>query len=154
MADDRPFLSTVYYLGCWGRSGHYLFMPGRRDFRSNDWHRRMELLDGGLAPLPKDVGGAYEPEFKAKAWRLNGYTPVEYSALSWWDRSVDRRHASNSIMFVPGHTVSAETMLLLASQYFPEVMGRLPPIELLPGVHEKTHASLAALTKSETPSDV
>lgn len=138
MSDDRPFLSVVYYLGCWGRSGHYLFMPRRRDFRSNDWHHRMECLDGDLAPIAADVGGAYEPQFKAKAWRLTGYTPVPYSAISWWDRSVDRRNGSNSIIFVPGHTVEPDVMLALAREYFPEVLSRLPEIELLPGVHVRS----------------
>lgn len=132
------FLNTAYYFGCHRRSGHYLFAPQMRDAGRTAWHDRMTYLDGSLAPEKDDVQGAYEPQFYAKFWRLTGYTPIPYSAISWWDRSVDSRHASNSIIFAPGHTVSAEVILELAQQHFPQVMGRLPSIQLLSGVHERT----------------
>lgn len=138
MAEAQKFFNYVYHFGCWGRyKGHYLHAPGGRDHCRTFWHDRMQNLDGQLAPTKADATG-YEPQFKAKFWRLTGFTPAEYSALSWWDRSIDSRHASNTIIFVPGHTVDAETSLRLANEYFPEVMSRLPAIELLPGEHRKT----------------
>lgn len=134
MAKIETWRNELFYLGCYGRSGHYLHTPDMDHVYGLRAHGWLEGLDGALAPEGD------ETQFKAKFWRLTGYTPTPYSALSWWDRSVDKRPGSNSILFAPGHTVTAEAILDLARRLYPKVMGRLPPIEVLPGEHAKVRA--------------
>jgi hypothetical protein len=143
VSEQTQFLQTVYYFGCDRGAGHYLHSPGMRSAYGTGWHQRLEYLDGSLAPKPEEMGAKGQVQFKAKFWRLDGFTPQPYSALSWWDRTVDSRTGSNTIMFVPGQTITPEIALECAKKWFPEVMGRLPGIEILPGEHRKTWAPKA-----------
>jgi hypothetical protein len=137
MGKIETWRNELFYFGCYGRSGHYLHVPSMEHAYGLMAHKYLEYLDGDLAP----EGG--QVQFKAQLWRLTGYTPTPYSALSWWDRSVDKRPGSNSILFAPGHTVTAQGILDLAHRLYPKVMGRLPPIEILPGEHSKVRVALA-----------
>lgn len=128
------FLLTTYFFGCNLRSGHYLLGPKLRyldDREQRGWYDRMERLDGSLAPKPGP-----QKEGVAWAWRLTGFTPRPYSALSWWDRSVDSREGSNVIIFAPGHTVSAEDLLMLGRRDFP-LRSVQRDIEIVPGWRER-----------------
>jgi hypothetical protein len=94
-----------------------------------------EYLDAKLAPPDID-----ERQFVAQAWRLHGYAPASWggcSALSWWDRSVDRRGRSNSILFAPGLTVTPEGLVSLL-RLFPTVAARMPALTILPAFQERT----------------
>jgi hypothetical protein len=113
-----------FYFGCGDRAGHYLLRQnGNQAFRyGDDLYKRLGHFDGCLAPNP-------ESELYVAAMnRLGG---LNYSALSWWDRSVDKRPASNSIIFAPGLTISPDDMLTEGQQRFPWVFSRLPkPVTL------------------------
>ncbi|MDP2214754.1 hypothetical protein [Phenylobacterium sp.] len=129
---SRPApIPTAHYFGCEHGAGHYLFAPRMASAAWNPF----EYLDAKLAP--KDPA---QRQFVAQAWRLYGYSPAGWggaSALSWWDRSVDRRKGSNSIIFAPGLTVTAENLVVLLERFFPTVAARLPhPLEILPGFQE------------------
>jgi hypothetical protein len=110
----------VFYFGCIKVPGHYMFaspaartLVGRRavdDFtRSNPWGYR---IDAKLCPSGPEIEG------RALLHHKDGWT-----ALSFWDRSVDRRGRCNSNFLAEG-THSFEKMLNLAGEHFPSVVAR------------------------------
>lgn len=114
-----------FYFGCGDRAGHYLYSQSRSVTYGDrgTLARGLEHFDGVLAPLGETQ------LYVAAMNRLGG---LGYSALAWWDRSVDKRPASNSIIFAPGLTIPAEDLLAQAQQRFPWVFARLPqPVRLL-----------------------
>lgn len=136
------FPRSTYFFGCDGRSGHYLKGPGLAPIERENWGwaDRMSALDGELAPRTEGC----EIQHIAQLWRLTGFTPVPYSALSWWDRSVDRRPGSNIIIWAPGHTVSAEDVLELARRNFGRGVPALKTeIKMLSTIQERTWAPKA-----------
>lgn len=108
------------YFGCGNGSeaGHYLFgQDGRERYGS-----AFDKFDGLLAPMP-------ERELYVAA--LSRLGCLQVSALSWWDRSVDSRPGSNSIIFAPTLTLSAAEIIEGGQARFPWVFARLPrPISL------------------------
>lgn len=110
-------MSDIYYFGCIGQSGHYLFRSEAKRARKTDgrlYHSWMNRLDGVLAPT--DLAEKQGPTARHE---MHGHT-----VLSFWDRSVDKRGACNSILFIPGVMSFAEA-LEKAREAFPEVFGRL-----------------------------
>lgn len=104
------------YFGCGREAGHYLWDQYGHKITYGPTPRRLNL-DGVLAPQPeKDL-------YVASFSRLGGWG---LSALSWWDRSVDRRPASNSIIYAPSLTITPEEMLAASKDAFPWVFARLP----------------------------
>jgi hypothetical protein len=117
MKNDKP-LDPIYYFGCIREAGHYLYSSnGWKDYSLLDtiipWRYK---VDGNLCP--PDMSGQYEIEGLAMLHYKDGWT-----ALAFWDRSVDHRHKSNSCFLAPGY-FSFEEMLKLAKEYFPSVMKR------------------------------
>lgn len=108
-------VSEWLYFGCRHEAGHYVFREnGRTDYWLEDGIGR---FDGKLAPQP-------EAElYVAALSRLGGWG---LSALSWWDRSVDRRPGSNSILFAPSLTIEPIEILVEGTKRFPWVFDRLP----------------------------
>lgn len=112
---------NVYYFGCFRREGHYLFPSGSRSFV--DWKECPwgYSIDGGLL---KDVSqnhqGLYVVDHK------DGWT-----AVAFWDRSVDDRYGSNSAFLVHEDT-TAEIILEEARKQWPEVFDRTDFPELIP----------------------
>lgn len=103
-----------YYFGCWGEPGHYLWTTsGNRVSCINnatpwDW----SALDCGLCP------GGIQVEGHAALHRKDGWT-----ALAFWDRSIDTRPNSNSVFIAEGvHT--AEEMGRISSVAFPRIWAR------------------------------
>ena len=114
-------LLEFYYFGCIGDAGHYIFVPtGHKDYRTdvlktNPWGYK---IDGKLCPSGSEVEG------KALLNHKDGWT-----ALSFWDRSVDTRGACNSNFLAVG-TFSFDEMMKFANEHFPTVMNRFTfPIE-------------------------
>ena len=105
----------VYYFGCIEHAGHYMWLPGpsseyRGDFlRTNPWGYE---IDGGLCPAGKEVEG------QALLHHKDGWT-----ALSFWDRSVDHRGKCNSSFLAEGKH-SFDEMLAIAREHFPSVIAR------------------------------
>lgn len=123
-----------YYFGCGDQSGHYLFGQNRwRPPRYGDDAPPERLhggFDGSLAPHPE------RELYVAAVSRLGG---INMTALAWWDRSVDKRPASNSIIFAPGLTIEPEVMLAEAQRRFPWVFSRLPrPVRLQSATEDRS----------------
>lgn len=116
-------IDAWYYFGCGKDAGHYVFAEGakRIDYRVQD---ALARFDGRLAPQP-------EGEPYLVAWsRLGGW---KATALSWWDRSTDKRPGSNSIIFAPSLTIDPVETLVEANRRFPWVFSRLPrPLKWTP----------------------
>lgn len=101
-----------YYFGCIRDSGHYFWKsPINRGTNAiGPWGFR---IDGGLCPKSRVEGAA-------AITKLNGWT-----ALSFWDNSVDRRPGSNS-NFLTNEDLDFEGMIAKARVRFPQVIDRLP----------------------------
>lgn len=111
----RPGDRFFYYFGCIGDTGHYLWMspwahaPHIIMHKDNPWGTS---IDGKLCPPGAQVQG------QALLHHLNGWT-----ALAFWDRSVDSRPGSCSV-FLATYTVSFDEMLELARARFAPVLSR------------------------------
>ncbi len=114
--------AKVLYFGCVGGPGHYMHRPNG-GHPVHDWHAKTpwgSSPDGILCSKdPRETQGL------ALLHHKDGWT-----ALSFWDRSVDRRGGCNSNFFAEGNH-SFEDMLKLAREAYPQVMGRLP-FEVVP----------------------
>lgn len=98
-SQDRGKLAL--YFGCWDRPGHYLHGPGSRSIYRQEigelelpWTEG--LMDGGLL---KNGKRADAPD--GRVWWTAGGLTFWY-AFFWWDRSVDKRGACNSGLYVRG----------------------------------------------------
>lgn len=126
-------MEAVYYFGCWGHPGHYLFAPDGRAFGRNEpLPVALRQLDGqfcgdpALADLsgqrrghPPHWPGDAQPVGLARLHHVEGWT-----VLAWWDRSGDPRAGSNSAFVAPGiHT--AATLRKLGADAFPAVWRRI-----------------------------
>lgn len=110
------------HFGCWNQAGHYLHSPRGyslyRD-RPSDLPWNDGLMDGGLLNNGKipDVptGKVY--------WTCGGLS--FWYAFYWWDRSVDKRGASNSGFYVRGFGYpEAQEAFDWACVQFPHVVKR------------------------------
>jgi hypothetical protein len=120
MSEARTWL----YFGCHQQAGHYFWEPGMRRFYHHIASRGIESIDGVLCPR-----GPEKPYIAAFS-RLGGWG---YSALSFWDYTVDRRPKSNSNFLAPSLTIAPAELLAQSRLVFPEVWARLPTIRLLEG---------------------
>lgn len=106
--------SKVYFFGCYRDGGHYYFDPeteqsiGRRE-APGPWGL---LIDGRLAP-PNDSTAN-----KAIVTHKDGWT-----ALSFWDYTIDSRGNSNANFLTRGEYDFAE-MIELATEQWPQIMQR------------------------------
>lgn len=112
----------MFYFGPWDRAGHHLTNERGRHVRDDErdtlpWHEWRGEVDGKLQPHGSRCNGrAYcgcpQPEGAALLHYRNGWT-----ALAFWDRSVDSRGGCNSTYFAKGDFTFAE-MVTLASTRF------------------------------------
>lgn len=109
-------MSELFYFGCIGQAGHYLWASdnGRAVSTRKSYGFWMGRLDGVLAPI-----GISEKQGPTARHEMHGHT-----VLSFWDRSVDKRGACNSILFIPGIHEFTDA-LAMAVAAFPEVFKRL-----------------------------
>jgi len=101
IAAGQALGKAALFFGCWDRPGHYL-----HDRRGHSLYRReipvdfpapwLRLLDSGLL---KNGGNPDIPDGRVY-WTCGGLT--FWYAFVWWDRSGDRRGASNSGFYVRG----------------------------------------------------
>jgi hypothetical protein len=107
-------LRKVYFFGCWNDdTGHYLHEPtGRSVHRGTDATPWGMSIDGVLPPAGPDVQG------RCLLHHKDGWT-----ALAFWDRSVDTRPGSNAALLVEGE-FSFEDMVDLFVRHFPGVLKR------------------------------
>ena len=123
----------MFYFGPWDRAGHYLHdergMTVYGDKRGTlPWG---DETDGGLQPHFDDCRKKVTysrsycdcprgPEGVALLHHKNGWT-----ALSFWDRSVDTRGACNSTYFAEG-TFTFEEMVAMAKERFAYRWNKMP----------------------------
>ncbi len=114
----------IFYFGCNTEPGHYMWAPGlgynreARDFTyGSPWGHK---IDDGLCPKGPEIEG------HALIHNKNGWT-----AISFWDRSVDKRGKCNSNFLAEG-AFTFDEMITHAKKYFPEIMARFsyPIIEV------------------------
>jgi hypothetical protein len=123
----------VFYFGCWDAIGHFLWTPYRHSVPmvETPWGN---AVDGGLCPGKRDRRGevAHEDQREGHAalHHRDGWT-----ALAFWDRSVDTRPNSNSAFLAEG-TRTLPEMMALAWSSFPAVMARLKVAIRVDGVSE------------------
>ena len=121
---DRPV--DVLYFGCIERAGHYLWSregTGRpcTDRRDRELAQRLGGLDGALCWNSKSDRYSHEcdeTEGLAFVTHREGWT-----ALAFWDRSVDGRGACNSAFLAEG-TLTCAQIVRHARQRWPEVWAR------------------------------
>lgn len=124
----------IFYYGCRNNTpGHYWFKPGfinaDKEAAGDSTHSKgTEVgcvpwrwdVDGGLQPMVSSKKGKtwYAPEGKALRHVKDGWT-----ALAFWDYSVDSRMGSCSTFVAEGE-FKFDQMLEGAKQNFPEVFER------------------------------
>lgn len=113
-----------YYFGCHRRAGHYLFDENMRHVRRcgrSPW--TLGELDGSLCfdRLPN------WPRWKTPDYQPEGVARINYkdgwAALSFWDRSVDKRGGCNS-NFLVDETLDFDEMLIRSQEAFPKIFAR------------------------------
>jgi hypothetical protein len=115
----------VLYFGCIGGPGHYMHTEGgRRDWDvTTPWGK---APDGTLCPQGKQVEGRAELHHKG------GWT-----ALSFWDRSVDGRSGCNSNFFV-NRTMTFDEVVALSKERLPRVWSRFK-FDVVPATFNPAH---------------
>lgn len=121
----------VFYFGCVREPGHHMWKPTSdgtgphwKDYDFLDKNPWGYEIDGGLCPGGERHNGRRPytgiPEVQGQALihHKDGWT-----ALSFWDRSVDKRGACNSTFLAEGD-FTFEQMSAIAVKYFPEVTKR------------------------------
>ncbi len=121
--DSQPDRELYFGCGRLPRVGHYVWLPHFRAITHNDPHRLwLERNDGNLQPQDTD-----EREGSAALVHWGHFT-----TLAWWDRSVDQRPGSNSVVLVPG-LLGLHDVLQRFAELWPEASVRQNrPIEPVP----------------------
>lgn len=134
-------MTTVYYYGCIGEAGHYLFARQKNGaIRSvydvkHPWEEKGKPhIDGGLAPGKRH---RYEADEEAPMGQAALHYKRGWTALSFWDRTVDGRGNSSSTFLAEGFFAYAD-FVQLAKEQWPELWARFarggdPPV-VRPGV--------------------
>lgn len=115
MKSDR----ALFYFGCIRQTGHYLWATdtGRE---GATWIA--EQLHCGLN-LIGCLDGTFCPPYGVEGYQESIVPPVRI--VAWWDRTVDKRPNSNSVLIGYGFD-TADEMLDAAMTQFPSVMNRQP----------------------------
>ncbi len=116
-----PEKPQVYYYGCWGDKGHFLWTPEQESVRISKMKDATPFgddIDGYLQKGSARCTGTGIPT-DARLHHQDGWT-----ALAFWDRTVDTRPGSCSVFLAEGvHDV--EAIKEIAHSNFPEVWDRL-----------------------------
>lgn len=107
--------TNMYYFGCNHGYGHGLITHPQRNGVQYDelpWWKN-EGIDGTLCHQ-----GIAQEEGIAKLHHKYGWT-----ALAFWDRSIDHRRGSNSVFLAEG-TFTFEEMLSKIESFFPKILKR------------------------------
>lgn len=129
--------TAVFYFGCWGRNGHYIWTPSGGwpdankagpwsdvdlDYPSYRYRYRYGLAENtgrGFAPVdPRETQGV---------WRLTTGQDAQgttWTALGCYDRTQDHRSGSKSVFVAEGEHDEA-AMKTIAAKHFPAVWARI-----------------------------
>jgi hypothetical protein len=123
-------VTTPLYFGCYREPGHWLWAPGMEPVAEAveglPWS--LAQLDGDLAP-PRARAGV------AAVHRQDGWT-----AVAFWDRSIDRRPGANSVFLIP-EELHFDTAMRRAHDAFPEVFAQLGFVVRIPGPARKARST-------------
>lgn len=143
--------SKMFYFGVWpdGSShptGHFLYAEGGRSALQqelDDFPWKPETIDGRLSPHHTDCraktgdfggkchcNGTGIPQGLALVHHLNGWT-----ALSFWDRSLDGRGACNSNFFAKGEFQFEEILQMSRERFGPR--WRFIKFEIVPLIEDQ-----------------
>lgn len=104
---------TVFYFGCMGEAGHYFFNRDTRYSRSID----------AIGPWGYSVDGKLQPSGSQAEGQALLHHKGDWTALAFWDRSVDERPGSCSV-FLADAKLDFGQMLEAAKAAFPSVLAR------------------------------
>jgi hypothetical protein len=112
---------TIYYFGCIGDVGHYLHNQyGSKLYRKEnispwqDWELDSKLCPGYIGPYQSGP----QIQGQANLTHKDGWT-----ALSFWDRSVDGSGGSNS-SFLVSKTLDFQEAIKLFKEVYPQIWSR------------------------------
>lgn len=109
--------TRVFYFGCCSESGHYLWRPGPRPY----------LCDGATLRHGQPWGARIDASLCVRGVQVEGLALIHHkdgwTALAFWDRSVDTRPGSNSVFLADG-THTFDQMVAIAKEHFPTVWQR------------------------------
>lgn len=136
--------TKAYYHGCWKETGHYLFgTNGRYVEHEHMLGKGGWWFDGGYAPMRTGSGTLVwlMQETSDDARLRLGYRATEcpqgeflvhhrqcgggYTIMAWWDRTADKRGASNSAYIVDVPAASSVDLLTWFPKHFPLQAKRL-----------------------------
>lgn len=119
MPEHKVVPRKAFYYGCWDRPGHFMraaeglglrYSKAEREFtEKNPWGYE---VDSGLCPDGPEIQG-----------RALLHHKDDWTVLSFWDRSVDKRGKCNSNFLLEG-TLSFDEALAEAKRLFPTVFAR------------------------------
>jgi hypothetical protein len=122
---ERVPVNERFYFGCIRESGHYLWGNHRgqpyKDRGTWDIQRALTVkvgfdgIDGKLQPQRSQQRGE----------ALLSHSWTGWTALGFWDRTVDTRPGSNST-FLCDQRLSFDEMLADAQEHWPTIFARLP----------------------------
>ena len=103
----------IYYYGCNGESGHFLWQPNQiTTKRPQDSGLPWKHIDMDLCPQTTPQQGI------AKMHQKEGWT-----AMAFWDKSIDSRTGSNSVFFYED-LLYFDEMIREFKEHFPEIFNR------------------------------
>ena len=108
----------IYYFGCVEQTGHFLFDRRFQKPRHDVSPWRERDIDAQMPPYGRLATMQRQVEGRARMHYRNNWT-----ALAFWDRSVDDRYSSNSAFLIEG-THGFDEALRLARQAFPAIFER------------------------------
>ena len=131
----------VFYFGCWGGLGHYVWTPSGmhpRPAMAGPWsegdldaeplpvafarYNGAHLADPARGFMPI---GTHEKQ-PLGVWRVTTGRNADgpWTALGCWDRSEDRRLGSKAVFVAEGDQ-DAEAMKRIAAEHFPQAWARI-----------------------------
>ena len=123
----------IHYFGCNEEAGHYMHNVWMKTTRGDPPGFPWKQIDGVLPPqFGKRPGRVYD-----SARETQGICALHHkdgwTALAFWDRSVDKRGGCNSAFFVREPDKTFDEMIVIAEQAFPRIVARFefPLVEMV-----------------------
>lgn len=129
-------MKPIFYFGCIHRAGHFWFRNDREHLRRDEESgspygpkgRPWPYVDGNLAPripLPGERTKTQEAPEGVASLTHASINSVGWTALSFWDRSVDKRGGCNST-FIVEEILTFDEIVARARAAYPLVWARYP----------------------------
>ena len=117
-----PSTTKIYYFGCIREAGHYLFGPGLGE-------NVIKAAPGGVCLPWKKIDATLAPKNTRVQGKALYHNKDGFSAVAFWDNTVDKRPGSNSVFFFFVN-YSFSLVVRYAQEKFPKIFKRFDfPIE-------------------------